>query len=457
MYSLTENLAMASQSLSADTGALAVINNNISNANTTGYSRETVNLSAEALDTGASSQLNGVSFNGYTSVRDQVLQISINQTTAQLASANSQSASWSQIESAFSTTTGDVGSSLSNFFSALSSLSTAPTDDGTRQAAYTAASQVVTAFHQAASALSSAQASADQSASQTVEQINQLTAQIGSLDGQLAGLQASGQQGGAIQDQRDALTTQLAQLIGVSSTNTETTPSLSAANGSPLVIGDKSYALSAGVGANGQTSVFDAEGNDIKSQISGGSLGGALTMRDTSIPQLTQTLNNLATQFASAMNQAQSMGYDLSGHAGTAMFAVPADGSSAAAELTLVLPAASGLATSSDGSAGSSGNLTNLLAVSTQNLPSGQTPSNTYAALTQAIGTSSAEASSQASAATGALQQMTSQQSSESGVSIDEETTNLLRFQQAYSASAEVITALNNLFSIVLNMNTVTG
>ena len=80
-----------------------------------------------------------------------------------------------------------------------------------------------------------------------------------------------------------------------------------------------------------------------------------------------------------------------------------------------------------------------------------------YAALTQKIGSSSAEAKNQASAANDALQQMTSQQSSESGVSIDEETTNLIRFQQAYSASAEVITTLNTLFSVVLNMNTVTG
>ncbi len=457
MYSLTANLAMASQALTADTGALAVINNNISNANTTGYSRETVDLSAEALDADGSNQLNGVSFNGFSSVRDQVLQISMTQTTAQLASANSQSATWSQIESAFSTSTGDLNSSFSNFFSALSSLSTAPTDAGSRQAAYTAANQVVMAFHQAASALSAAQTSANQSLPAMVDQINQISAQISSLDGQLAGLQASGQQGGAIEDQRDALTTRLAQLIGVSSTNTESTPSLSVANGSPLVVGGKSYALSVGVGADGQTSIFDAAGDDITSQISGGSLGGALTMRDSSIPQLMQTLDSLATQFGSAMNQAQAMGYDLNGNAGAAMFAVPANGSSAAAGLTLALASASELAISADGSAGSSGNVTNLVGVSTKNLPSGQTPSNMYAALTQKIGSSSAEAKNQASAANDALQQMTSQQSSESGVSIDEETTNLIRFQQAYSASAEVITTLNTLFSVVLNMNTVTG
>lgn len=453
MYSLTGNLSLASQALNADTGALSVINNNLANANTQGYSRETVNLSAEALAGSGQSEVNGVSFGGFTSVRNQVLQLNINQKTSELGSLNTQSSAWSEIESGFSSSTGDLGSSLSNFFSAFSTLSTNPDDAATRQTALSSASQLVSAFHQAASVLSEAQAGADSSIRGTVDQINQLSSQIASLDGQLTTMQASGQDGGSIADQRDALTTQLSQLVGVSSTSTSSTPSLAVGGGSPLVIGGTTYSLHVTQDLDGQARVIDAQGSDITAQLSGGSLGGALTMRDQSIPQQSQVLDTLASGFAAAVNNVQSQGYDKNGNPGRPMFSVPSAGVGAAMGLSLSVADPSYLAISSDGSAGSSGNLPSLMAISTQALASGQTPLDTYAGLTQSMGSASAAVSGSASATSSALKQVTTQQASESGVSVDEETTNLLRFQQAYSAAAEVITTINNLFSIVLNMS----
>jgi flagellar hook-associated protein 1 len=56
--------------------------------------------------------------------------------------------------------------------------------------------------------------------------------------------------------------------------------------------------------------------------------------------------------------------------------------------------------------------------------------------------------------ATGAsLQQLTTQQASESGVSVDEETTNLIRYQQAYEAAARVISTVNDIYTVLMNMS----
>ncbi len=448
---------MASQSLNAETGAMAITNNNIANVNTPGYSRQVVNLSSEALAGSGTSQDNGVTFAGFTSVRDELLQIGINQATSQSGSLNAQSASWAQIETGFSNTSSDVSSALSSFFSGISALSTSPGDSASRQSALSSAAQVVNAFHQAASTLTSAQTSADASISGTVQQINQLTTQIANLDGQISSLQQSGQDGGSIQDQRDELTTQLAQLVGVSSTSTGTTPTLTTANGTPLVVGDQAYALQTTTGADGKTAVVDANGQDITADITGGSLGGAITTRDESVPQVLGALDQLATQFASAVNTAQTQGYDQNGSPGQAMFGLPTDGSSAAAGISLALSAGTAIAASSDGTTGSSGNLTNLLAVQTSALPSGQTPTATYANLVQAIGSSSATVKSDLTATTAALTQLTTQQASTSGVSVDEETTNLLRYQQAYQAAAQVINTVNNIYSTLMTMSTVTG
>ena len=457
MYSLTSNLSMATQALEADDGALAITNNNISNVNTPGYSRELVNLSSSAETSQGTSQDNGVSFGGYTSVRDEVLQIGIDQKTADSSSLSTQSASWSQIEGDFSGTGDDLGSAMSTFFSDLSALSTDPGSAATQQTALSAAGQLADAFNQAASTLSTAQSSANANVTGTVAQINQLSTQIAALNGQLATLQASGQDGGSVEDQRDELTTQLAQLVGVSSTSTSTSPTLTTTDGSPLVIGNTAYALQVTQGGDGTAQVLNSQGQNITGDLTGGSLGGDITMRDQSIPQVSSTLDQLATQFANAINSAQAQGYDQSGNAGEPMFTLPADGSSAAAGISLALTNPASIATSSDGSAGSSGNLANLLAVQTDDLPSGQTPSDAYAGLTESIGSSSAAVTSNLTATTAALTQLTTQQGSESGVSVDEETTNLLRYQQAYSASAQVITTVNDLFSVLMNMNTVTS
>ena len=453
MISLNSSLTIAAEALQAQDGAIGVTNNNISNVNTVGYSRQVVSLSAEALANGGD---NGVSFNGYTSVRDQLLNLSINSKTSDSSSLEAQSTSLAQINSAFSGTTTGIGAALSTFFSSLSSLSSTPSDSSVRQYVLSAASQLANAFHQGASALTGAQSDADKQVSSTVAQINQLTKQIASLNGEIATAQAAGQNGsGSLTDQRDQLTTQLAQLTGVAQTTTEAQPTLTTTNGSALVVGNKSYDLQVSTGADGLQHITDSSGTDITNSLTGGTLGGTLTLRDTTVPGLLTQLNTLATQFASAVNTAQAAGYDTTGAAGQPMFSV--SGSNSSAGLAVVLPSASGIAASSDGSTGSSGNVSNLLAVQTSNLPSGATPTDTYATFATAVGSAATSVSTSLTATQLSLQQLTAQQSSVSGVSVDEESTNLIRYQQAYTAAAHVISTVNDLFSIVMNMGSVTG
>ena len=453
MFGLNSTLSIASGALSADSGALAITNNNIANVNTAGYSRQMVTLSADALTSGGSAQDNGVSFRGYTSVRNEVLQIAIDKKTSDGSSLNTQSTIWTQVETAFSGTTSGVGASLSTFFSDLSGLSTSPDDVVSRQAALSSASQLVSAFHQAASTLSSAAAYADGEVAGTVAQINQLTKQIADLDKQLGQNSTAPQGSGSLQDQRNALTTQLAQLTDVVSTSTSGTPSLSTGSGTPLVIDGTAYSLEVTHGTDGKTHVLDASGSDITTSLTGGSLGGALHMRDTEIPQASSKLDQLASDFASAVNAAQTQGYDQNGLQGAPLFALPANGARAAGGISLAVSDPAWLAISSDGAPGSSGNLDNLLAVQNQALSSGQTPNDSYASIVQAIGNSSSEANGNLQATTSALNQLSAQQASESGVSIDEETTNLLRYQQAYAAAAKVISTINQLYSTLMNMS----
>ena len=452
MIGLSSSLSIATEALGAQTAALEVANNNIANANTPGYSRQLVSLSSAASVQNGTTVDDGVSYQGFTSVRDAVLDMAINAATSDQGSLTVQNALLTQINSAFSGTTTGIGASLSSLFSDLSALSTSPTDPSARQTVLSDANALTDAFHQGASALSNASTAANQQVSSAVAQVNELSQQIAALNGQIATAKANGGDGGDLADQRDELTTQLAQLVGVSTTQTDGTPTLTTANGSPLVIGDVSYALQVTTASDGTAHVLDTQGNDVTDALSGGTIGGAIATRDSTIPALSQQLDALASQFASAMNSAQATGYDLNGNPGVVMFTVPTSGS-AAAGISVALTSGSQIAASLDGSAGSSGNIESLLAVQSTDLPNGANPTDSYAALVGNIGFAGSQVSSNLSATTSSLQQLTSQQNSESGVSIDEETANLIRYQQAYSAAARVISTINDMYTTLMNMS----
>lgn len=434
-----------------------VIASNMANANTPGYSRQVVSLSSQAYTQNGTVVGAGVAYTGTTSVRDQVLGLAINAKNSEQSSLTAQNAILTQVNSDFSSTTTGIGADLSNVFSSLSALSTNSSDPSAREAVLTAAGQLVNSFHQGAASLISAGNTANQQVAGTVAQINQLTSQIGEINGVLAQSGSSIQDGGALEDQRDTLTTQLAQLIGISLTQTDSTPTLTTGSGSPLVVGSTAYALQVTTASDGKAHVIDSQGQDITSKLSGGTLGGAIAVRDTTVPALSSQLDGLAFEFASAMNAAQNSGYDAAGTQGAPMFTAPTTPTGAAQMIAVALNSGSGLALSSSFTLQDTSNLASLLAVETTALPSGASPGDTYADFVGQVGATGSRINTQLTATTASLGQLTAQRDTESGVSVDEETVNLVRFQQAYAAAAKVIATLNSLYSTLLNMTSPGG
>ncbi|MFZ0479802.1 MAG: flagellar hook-associated protein FlgK [Terriglobales bacterium] len=451
MSSLSASLWIAEQALQADQGALDVTTNNISNASTPGYSREVADLTEEApQEEGGISYGNGVELQQIQSIRDQVLSLQIAEETAQQSSAQSQSTALQQVQGEFSSSTTGIGADLSAFFSSLSQLSTSPNSIPDRQAVLNAAQDVASDFNQASANLTSVSSGLNQSVSQSVSQINTLTAQIAQLNGQVAVMQKEGQDPGVVEDQENQAINQLAQLTNVSETQSPDGLTITTGNGTPLVVGSQSFTLQTGTSSSGNVTVL-SQGQDITSSISGGSLGGTIQVRDTDIPNVLTQLNNLASQFATSINSAQSSGYDLNGNKGQALFSV-IPGAGAAASLSVSMSDPSLIAASSDGTPGSNGNVANLLAVQTNALPGGASPGDTYANLVSQVGNLTSQAESNASAGTSSLTQLNDQLGAISGVSIDEETTNLMNYQNAYQAAARVVSTVDELTQTVLQM-----
>jgi flagellar hook-associated protein 1 FlgK len=453
--SLTSSLSIAAQALNADTGALQATNNNIANANTPGYSRQTVILqeAAPSANSGVNTG-NGVVLEGFQSVRDELVQNQIQAETQTQSSVNAQLSSLQEIQPTFTTSTQDIGTQMTALFTSLSSLSTSPSSSTNRQSVLTAGQNLAAAFNSTSSVLTTQQSSLNPEVTQDVNQINTLTQQIAALNPQIAELTSGGQDGGTLQDQQNQLVLSLSALTNVSVTQTRSGETLTTGNGTALVVGSQSFALQTTTSSDDMVQVLDTNGTNVTSSISGGDLGGTIQMRDQTIPTLLNQLDTLSNQFGSAFNAVQESGTDENGNAGSQFFDVPTAIAGSAAAISVAISNPSQIAASQDGSAEDNGNVANLIALQTTALPSGETPISAYANLVYQVGSLATNATAESGATTTSLLQLNDQLSSVSGVSIDQESTNLITYQTAYEAAARVVTTVQALFQITLAMGT---
>jgi flagellar hook-associated protein 1 FlgK len=325
-----------------------------------------------------------------------------------------------------------------------------------QQSVISAGQNLADSFNSTASAITSAQSDANGQVTQTVSQINTLTSQIAKLNGQVAQLTATGQDGGTVEDQRDELVQQLSKLTGVSVTQSSDGETITTGSGTPLVMGDQSFTLQTTTGSDGAQHVLDSNGTDITSSLQGGTLGGAIQVGATLSGFLTQ-LNTLASGIANNFNNAQEAGYGSNGNSGQAFFTLPSNSADAASGISVGISDPSLLATGSGSSSDTSGNIANLSDALTKALPSGQTASAAYSSLVFQVGNAASTANDQSTAIGLNLTQLTTLQGSESAVDTNEEATNLLRFQTAYEAAARIISTVQQLNTVTLNMGTSGG
>jgi flagellar hook-associated protein 1 len=458
MSSLNASLATALSGLIAEQGALAVTTNNVANANTPGYSRQQAVLVAsdpvvlDPLTFGT-----GVSLQSVESIRDPILESQIQQQTQAQGQFSTLTSALQQTQVNFPASTGDIGTAISNFFDSINQLSTNPSDLSLRQGVLTAAGNMATSFNTTANNLTEQRTNLDLSVVQQVGQIDQLTQQIAQLNAQVSNLQNVGESAGSFIDQRTQAIDQLSALVDVSVIPSDNSLTLITANGAPLVTGQQSFQLQTQINASGLHDVY-SQGNDITAQLSSGQLGGTLAARDQEIPAIQSQLDTLASSLADAVNGVQVGGFDLNGNKGTNLFnAPPAGGIGAAASLAVAITDPSLIAASSDGSAGSNGNAEAMYALGSQAVADGQSPSDYYSSIVFNVGNDVSNASAEQTASNLILQQLNDQRGSISGVSLNEEAANMVQYQDAYSASAQVITAINDMMYATIQMTTLTG
>jgi flagellar hook-associated protein 1 FlgK len=163
MGSLFGTLSIALGSLEADRGAIEITSNNIANVNTTGYTREQVNLQeTPPVQIGDVQFGTGVSLGQTTSVRDSLLEQRLDQENQTSSQLNSFLGAMNQVQSLFNETAGTgLQAPLSAFYNSLTQLSTDPSNSSYRQGVVTAGQNLAAAFQQDSANLKSLQSNTD--------------------------------------------------------------------------------------------------------------------------------------------------------------------------------------------------------------------------------------------------------------------------------------------------------
>ena len=308
MATLNTAFNIATGALEADQAALNIIANNTANANTPGYTNELPQWQAnDPVTIDGTSYGQGVTMTGPASQRDQVLEQRIQQQLQLEQGTGARLTALDQLQNIFSTATSassssslDIGTSISSFFSALSQLQATPSSNSLRQSVLSAATTLASAFQSASSQLTQQQGALDQQSGTVVTQVNSLTQAIAQLNQSISQTTPNNQDAGQLQDQRNYDVQQLSQLIGIHQITTDgSSLTITTSSGALLVAKGQAYSLSTSV-SGGVTHISDFEGNDITTSLAGGGgqLGGILTPRDQDIPEMQSALRSLSATLA---------------------------------------------------------------------------------------------------------------------------------------------------------------
>ncbi len=470
--SLFTGLQIALSGLESQQTVMAVTSHNVANATTPGYERQQADLAPNPPYTppslqqvqGAEQLGMGVTVASIQRSNSRFLHLQQWANASDLGATGQQAQTLGQVQSMVNepSSTG-LNSALSAFWNAWQNLSDHPQNVAARSQVVAAGQALASQFHTLSGDLTSLQSSLDQAVGAQIGRVNTYASQIADLNRQIRSSQAAGQAPNDLLDARAVAISNLSNLVPVNVTwNKDGTASVSV--GSVDVVAGTQVTPLVGRAQASNHGFLQPQWTPpgLVAQLHGGSLGALLTLRDQTLPGYLASLNALAGGVASSVNALHTSGYDLNGNPGAAYFVAPAGGGISAANLGVNPAIASNpslVAAASSASSGP-GDGHNALAIAdlqSQALPvlaggGTGTASGAWAAMVGGIGSAAQAAGSAQQNQQVLAQSIQSQQQQVSGVSINEEMTNMVVAQNAYAAAAKVSSTIDSMLGSLIAM-----
>jgi len=329
---LSDLFGISVGALQAFQSALNVTSNNIANANTPGYAKETVELTAAKPQSNGNVTVgNGVTVAGISRSFSQATANQLNTSQSALGQLNALQSYSSQIDNLVGTTAGGLSTALQNFYGAWSDVANNPASTATRQALLGKAQSVAASLQSNSTQLDSLNSDINARITSDVQQINTLATSISALNKQIvvSTAQGGGQAPNELIDQRDELVSNLSKLTGISTTlDGNGALNVFVGNGQALVLQGNTTSLTTVTNqfdsSQLEISTATSNGNVISGTITAGDLGGLLAARSQVINPTKNQLGQIAVALSQTVNQQQNAGLDLTGQLGANLFSVGA-------------------------------------------------------------------------------------------------------------------------------------
>lgn len=442
--------------------AIHVTGNNIANVNTPGYSRQRLNIKTSIpVDSGAGLVGTGVRSAGVERIYDRFISAQLNDQNADLGRWEAQQSMLERVEAVFDESGGyGLNQALSDFWNSWQDLSLNPSGQTERSVTAASSQMLADTIRQRYGELEQAQENIDAAVEGALDDINRLAAEIADLNQKIASTEISGDNANDYRDSRDLALKQLSEIIAIKSfedANGQTV--VSVGSGRPLVESGVTWQLSTQTNADGHTDIvwLDTDGGsvNISGEITAGKMGGWLEARDTKIAGYQSDLDALAQTLMAEVNTLHAGGYGLDGTTtGTDLFT-----GAGAVDMEvnpdilndLNLIAASGATLIGPGNAD---NALAINALRTRLTMNGDTATFDEAAdaLISQIGYDVQATQANARHQADMMTYLENYRESVSGVSLDEEMVNLVKFQAAYNAAAKMISMADEMLDSLMNI-----
>ena len=466
-------LNLGAQSLTAQRQGVEVAGHNLANVNNPAYARQrlsivtspTVRTTLGTQGTGAEgaainrlrsalldSQIQDeLSVNGSLSAQQKALQLAEAGLGQELDRVGSDSATAASDSVGSSHSLGD---DLSELFGSFQSMSNNPASLTERQVVLSDAASLASRFNQIDTRLAQVNDSLNETVEADVADTNTLLTQIANLNAQISRAEL-GDPGSAndLRDSRQARLEDLSKLVKIDIADGDNgTVNISVA-GTMLVDGKEVVeTLQTYDPGDGQLLIQTA-GSGTPLSLTAGKLQGTIEARDGAVADLRQNLNSLASLLITEVNTIHAAGYGLGGSTGAAFFE-GTDAGDIKVNAALTNDPSLLQAASVPGASGNNGTVLALAQLNQKQHASlgNQTFSQNYSRVTTDFGQAVSSVNTQLSDQDVVETMLLKQRDSYSGVSLDEEMTDLTRYQRAFQASARLLTVVDSLLETVVNL-----
>ncbi len=447
---MSDLLSIGASGVRAYQTALSTVSENIANTGTAGYTRRTATLGEVASIGGgiaarSSSTGSGVTVVGITRSADAYRSQAVRSAGTDLAKTETSITWMNRIETSLSDN--KLGDRLTSFFGAAQTLSADPTSIPARAVMLESASSAAAAFAATGKALDTAAAELDSSASQAVDSLNSLGTALAKINDGIARSQPGSSSAAQLADQRDQVLEQMSTLTDVNTSLDDlgrATVRLGGAAGPAFVVGNDSGQAAVTRNDDGAMQFTVMRGATTTSlSPSGGALAGFADGAQR-LAAARDGLDAIAEDFTKQVNTVQAQGRDLDGKAGTALF----ETGDSPTDISVALTDPRGIAAA--GVNGGIRDASNLTALQKARSDGGfeTRTTNLIAGNAAALQQRTTVADAQSAIRDGAVSAL----ATASGVDLDSEAVDLLRFQQAYQASSRVIQTARDTFQTILEI-----